>query len=476
MVQVCGPISENYRALVVYTLSELSVRWGIPVTFTDNPARCHLLYSSHPSADNDKKSLWIPFDPSLYQPKTQCQIYRVDGFHCWGPQRATDPGQIDLIGGIYRLLALLDETQVSESDRNSLGIFNAASLPLSRRSAINIPLVEEMAELLLLRLKKTFPELKLTPRPRWPMGKRWALVLTSDTDSIHLGDWRDILYNFGKWLLRRNKVYLEMVGAGIKSRGRLKDNPYFNFPRWSEWLEPWGVPITFFLFLQPRGVPRHLHDCRTSVDNQPVEWEMMKQLTRRNVEFGVHPSIFSKNETRAFQEARKWLEEKLQQPVKGLRHHYLALDWREPWKTLRKHQEAGFLYDSSLGYRDTPGFRAGTSLPYRPIDIESNEVLNMIELPMFAMDSQLALNNNYASSPPADIGEVIRGIEQIKKWGGVVVLNWHQEGFWNRGLTRGYFDWLTIILDRFLPDEECWLTTASQVAEHWLARYCLITD
>ena len=64
----------------------------------------------------------------------------------------------------------------------------------------------------------------------------------------------------------------------------------------------------------------------------------------------------------------------------GVRMHWLYYDQQSP-VTL---EEAGAAYDSTIGYRETVGYRAGTTQVYKPL-----QATRLLELPMHVMDTAL---------------------------------------------------------------------------------------
>jgi hypothetical protein len=71
----------------------------------------------------------------------------------------------------------------------------------------------------------------------------------------------------------------------------------------------------------------------------------------------------------------------------GHRYHYLRLD---PHRNLRPLAEIGLTYDTTLAFPDAAGFRAGIAHPFRPWDLGRDEPLDLIEIPLAAMDVTLA--------------------------------------------------------------------------------------
>lgn len=97
----------------------------------------------------------------------------------------------------------------------------------------------------------------------------------------------------------------------------------------------------------------------------------------------------------------------------GVRIHWLLQDERTPHVLDR----AGFDYDSSRGFNETVGYRAGTTLVFRPAGCQ-----RMLELPVHIQD--VGLLKNEASFERAH--ERCRKIlDHVTEMGGVVTVLWH---------------------------------------------------
>lgn len=100
----------------------------------------------------------------------------------------------------------------------------------------------------------------------------------------------------------------------------------------------------------------------------------------------------------------------------GVRMHWLYFDEHSP-ETLEK---AGLTYDSSMGYNETVGYRAGTTQPYKPLDTS-----RMLELPLHVMDTAL-FYPAYLDLSPRDAKAVLnRMTDNAVQFGGCFTINWH---------------------------------------------------
>jgi len=114
--------------------------------------------------------------------------------------------------------------------------------------------------------------------------------------------------------------------------------------------------------------------------------------------------------------------------IRGNRMHWLY--WGD--NTPQVLADAGFLYDSSLGYNTTIGFRCGTAKPFR-----FPTAPTLWELPMIVMDNALLKEKDL--SPEEVTEQVIPIAEQISKYGGILTLNWHLRSFgYKKGWAKNY--------------------------------------
>ena len=100
----------------------------------------------------------------------------------------------------------------------------------------------------------------------------------------------------------------------------------------------------------------------------------------------------------------------------GIRMHWLYFDEQSPAELER----AGFIYDSTVGYNETVGYRAGTTQVYRPLACD-----RLLELPMHAMDTALFYPSYLNLSPVQAREKMSPLIASTVRFGGVFTVNWH---------------------------------------------------
>lgn len=444
------------RAIARYGVDEAFVRLGLARRIVEGePTDGMIVYGPKP---DHWRGATLHFDSRCYE--ADAPFVALGSPPLWAPEGAT-PGSVDLIGGLVRLLTLTDEAQIAETSRNANGIFLTTALPDPRARVKKEPMVEHHIAALAIQLQALLPGLP-NRRPLWPAGRRYAVVVTHDTDAVALNAPMEILFNTAKAALQHDPIRARMAWDGLTK----KHNPLSGFEAWAEVERAVGVRGAFFIFGRHK-VPSHLNDCRSSLFNRKIDWDWLRNLADEGWEFGFHAPIHAKDDVNEFIWAMEAFRARLGRPIQGVRHHYWALDWLRPYRTFRKHRDAGFRYDSSIAWRDSAGFRAGTCLPYRPFDPEQGCALEFYELPNTVMDGHVIRDGGDIETAVRDAFNII---ERVKDVNGMVVLDWHTETSLDRYCYRNQRAVLVHVLARLRADSEAWFVTPWELTQHWQER------
>jgi hypothetical protein len=262
--------------------------------------------------------------------------------------------------------------------------------------------------------------------PRWG-GAPFAVALSHDVDSPWKWTGRGLLGAAARAkrdLLggRAGSAMREMRGlTGAAVHKVSGTDPFWSFDRILEDERRCGASSTFFLLAD------HAHE----LDGPAVETyerlrpRLVETLHAGGAEVGLHGSYSSADEPGRIAAEKERLE-KLSGPVQGQRYHYLRVD---PHRNLGALEQAGFAYDSSLGFGDAVGFRAGIAHPFRPWDFEREAPRDLVEVPLAAMDVTLSAERYLNLS----VREADERLSSLLDWaaehgGGFAVL-WHSEQY-----------------------------------------------
>jgi hypothetical protein len=161
-------------------------------------------------------------------------------------------------------------------------------------------------------------------------------------------------------------------------------------------------------------------DFRYDVTNPRVA-RVMDWARDRGIEMGVHPGYTTFLSPSVLEEEVQRCREAIQNEQLGGRQHYLR--WSP--ETWTHWERCGLLYDSTVGFADCVGFRAGTCVPYMPWLWKENRRAELLEIPLLLMDSTL-IGAAYMALKPSQVqGAVTKLLRPCAAVGGVFTLLWH---------------------------------------------------
>ena len=191
-----------------------------------------------------------------------------------------------------------------------------------------------------------------------------------------------------------------------------------------------------------RAVPYGMSDIR----------EEMNQAASRGSELAVHGIDAWRDADAGRREMKELTSTTGGQPA-GVRMHWLYFATESP----RQLEAAGFNYDSTWGYNDAVGYRPGTSQVFRLPETKA-----LMELPLSIMDSALFYPTRMNRSEPDAMLECRQIVENARRFGGTVVINWHDrslapERLWDRPYKQ--------LLDEVGKDDRAWFATGSEAVD-----------
>lgn len=220
--------------------------------------------------------------------------------------------------------------------------------------------------------------------------------------------------------------------------------PYDHLETVAEMAEARGLTSDFHLYAgRGAGKPgfrKWLFDPSYHIDD-PRLLSFVRKYKERGFEFGLHPSFESWNSAASIDRERKALEQALGVKAKTVRQHWLRFCWEGTW---RAQSECGLSLDSTLGFNDRSGFRAGVALTYRPWDFVRNKPHDIAVLPLVLMDSHLY---DYSPMTPSSRRAAMAGVlEEVMRVGGEGAVLWHPHALSSDyGWREGFEDLLDLI-------------------------------
>lgn len=330
----------------------------------------------------------------------------------------------DIIAATFFMLSRWEETVVDVRDEHER--FPATASVAYKQGFLDRPIVDEYALILREWVKLILPNWR-------PKLSQFSIKLSHDIDHVRrFLDLHTVFRSLGRSLLiqfdLRNacQICLDAVSQtirpdqtpeirGIEALANLSNRYGFN---------------SAFYFMTAKPGPRE-NDYDLAV---PKMRELALSLESRGFEIGFHPGYDTLNNPSLLFKQKAQLDAIIGKTEYGGRQHYLRFSVPKTW---RDWEQAGLIYDSTLGYADHEGFRGGTCHPFQPFDLEQDCQLNLWELPLIVMDGTL---KQYRQLTPAQGLEVIMSLaRKCKRVRGTFTLLWH-----NSSIHGDWFFWFVM--------------------------------
>lgn len=326
----------------------------------------------------------------------------------------------DIVDGTIAFVTDAVHAEAVKHGRDRHGRLRAAASFLAGDGSVTDPVVNRYA----IRLREALASIgvDLRAQPPWPQGKRAAIGISHDVDRP---DKYAILRALRMARLPPARRLPWFVARSARDLlHRLNDphpNDFWLFDEVVAAEARLGFRSTFLFSVVPAYAAYGSENDVLYDASWPHLRRAMRRLRDEGIEIGLHASYNAYRDPARFVAERERLEDLSRGPVRGLRHHFWQTGPDVP-RTLRAHEAAGFMYDSSLAYNDAIGLRRAIAWPYRPWDADEKRALRTWQLPVIALDSAACAG---VTDPAVGIQRVWAGIERVVAVGGLAVLDWH---------------------------------------------------
>jgi hypothetical protein len=259
-------------------------------------------------------------------------------------------------------------------------------------------------------------------------GARFAVALTHDVDS----PWRWTRIGLRGAAARLKRDVLQVrLGPALREATGLATAPLHRVrgtdPNWrfeeivGEERRRGARGSTFFV-LAGHHDP---HDGAAPETYDELRPRLVETLLDAGAEVGLHGSYTAADDATRLT-AEKATLESLAGPIAGHRYHYLRAD---PHRNLAPLAGLGFRYDTTLGFPDSIGFRAGIAHPFRPWDFERDAAADILEIPVAVMDATLAEERYLGLAAKRAEPQVLALLDWAAEHGGAFAILWHPDRF-----------------------------------------------
>lgn len=475
-------VYNRIRYVMTQLLVPIGFRFRIQRHLQENDAKFSIacVPVMEAKADLSKKyNLVIPYDEysSWTQEDTEIKIERVEGIPVLyigtKPRFIIHKRQVgfDLINLAFFLLARQEEYTYHHRDLQER--FAAPYSILYEHGLLQIPILNDYIKHIAAYIGKSIRD---TPEPAWKDGAPYAIVLSHDVDLLPLADITVPLRQIGQAFREsgfsaktKHAWYcMKEIVSCIRS-----GHPTWQLSHWLDKESEYGFRSTFFFasnITSPhRADPKYwLHSkLEHKGQNQRLS-RVAKFVEEMGWEVGLHGSYSTFQNQDLLHKEKEQLVSQTGCMVVGIRQHYLRFDVRKTW---RIHECLGFAYDTTLGYSERNGFRAGIAFPFWPYDLQNEQAYNLIELPMSIMDGNFFVDYGEKLDAKKAIQRCKKLFEVVEQTEGLIVINFHPHYY-----KTTHPDWWAVyehILEH-AAESGAWVTTGREVTEWWIERRRLL--
>jgi len=316
--------------------------------------------------------------------------------------------------------------------------------------------------------------------PAVPAGYNFTICLTHDVDFIKISQhkfdhtlmgfiYRALISSLRGLLTRRIplrkllKNYKAVLSLPFIYLGFIKDF-WFQFDRYLE-IEK-GVKSTFFIipFKNRVGERVPFKDRKRRATRYDIDdiRDVVQKLIHHGFEIALHGIDAWHSADLAYEELKRIVEVTGQSEL-GIRIHWLCFDEGSS----RILDEVGFNYDSTIGYNEAIGYRAGTTQVFRPLGVK-----NLLELPLHIQDIALLSPNQRGSTETQAWEQCKNMFHDASEHGGVLTILWHMRSIAPERLWEDFY----IRLLSELKNRNVWFATARQAVKWFRLRRTLIFE
>ncbi len=324
--------------------------------------------------------------------------------------------QFDLVASAFYFLSDWEKALPTSRDAHRRVLYKntlAGKLGIANR-----PVVNEFTGIIVGEIRdRTNLEIQ---RRQWG-GRDFAAVITHDIDRIrkkYAGTVKRELYDIplkNAHNLPVRKRIKRMTGSA-KDLLTPGDTYETSILKSFEFEKELGVTPTF---LFKSIINKHKNDAADYLSN-PFFETIVSNLVEMNAEIGLHASYEAGFDAQLFSKEKKQLENKLHRVVESHRYHYVRYDHTFGFRIL---WHGGIKTDSSIGWAEMAGFRTGFTHPHYIFDIELNQKIPVLQLPMMLMDMQLFHYMGLSEKEAVQYAK--QQVDIVRRYGGVVVWNFH---------------------------------------------------
>lgn len=303
------------------------------------------------------------------------------------------------------LLVSEEEYEIEKRDDRERFI---AGLSL-RKEKVNIPFFDVNSFILMDALKEFDASIA-------KLKSKFEIFLTHDVDSVNSRDKFVFLHNCKSLLCNRKEKLTNRIGDLISD---IILNRHLQIENYMDIEKKRNAKSEFYFIAGVR------HRLGKRYDLNSIKLQVEKLRNSNDHIIGMHTNYFSYKNRELMQNEINEIEEKCDIKVRSCRDHYLRFETPTTWEEL---SSCNILSDSTVGYSDINGFRAGICNSYVPFNYKTKELIDIIETPLVVMDGIVMEKDLSFDDKWKEIKYIL---DYVIKYNGTASVLFHQRVIYN---------------------------------------------
>lgn len=358
------------------------------------------------------------FEPRISKRKDLIKVFNDPYSHDSFDENYID---FDIFSSIFYFISRYEEHLSFKKDVH--GRFEAKQSYAYKNGFIEIPLVDLYIQYLKNKLQHKYSSLSFKQRT-------FNVQPTIDIDQVFAIKGK----GFFRWIGACAKSFLSFNFKKFRKLFAVKlaneKDPYDVYEKFENIHSKYKLTAVYFFLFSKKKTK---YDINLSVNNSSFR-KVIQKLSIKSI-IGIHPSYYSKSNTRIIEDEINSLSAISSQLIDSSRQHYLKFKLPYSYKAL---MAIGIQNEYSMGYATMPGFRASTSLSYFFYDLTQEQISFLKIHPFSVMDTTF---KHYLNTSPSEAyTKICQIIDMIKSVNGQFIPLWHNESMSNYAEWEGWQD------------------------------------
>ncbi|MFA5134772.1 MAG: polysaccharide deacetylase family protein [Patescibacteria group bacterium] len=332
----------------------------------------------------------------------------------------------DLVASVFFMLSQYEEVISPHFDQH--GRISAHSSLAYREHFLARPIVNEYA----LLIKQWIIDIGFPISSLLQPNNRFNVCLTHDIDQLSKYPLIRSVTKAASLLVRGQKNQFTEYSTQLWNvLAKKKLDPYKNIKTILSLEKEYGVRSTFLFLVNNEYNNKFNYDI-----SSPYVRQQISSLLSTNNEIALHGSPKASRESSVLLHQKIKLEQIVGRKTTSNRYHFLQFN---PTITPGILEKAKIEIDSTVGYFDHEGFRAGICTPYYLFDLGRGQATSVLEVPLIIMDCTLE-RPQYRGLSLQDSKTISQQyIKTVSSYNGCCSILWHNTYFVEGDFT-GYTD------------------------------------